>query len=159
MNDASLYAPGELGQTFDYNDRTYQIVKVDSGAAATVALAANQLLYWKDRANYLVTNDFRVAEGGSLGTNAPANSPAGILRNAATAGYYIAMLVRGRNIACADDGSCAVGETAHADLTASQARVTGEAVGTASTYKSVGRVRTASSSNVAYVDVDIPEIP
>lgn len=163
MNDASLYAPGELGQTFDYNDRTYQIVKLDSGCTASNASgvpAANDLLYWKARANYLVTNDFRQAEGGSLGTGAEFNSLAGILRNSATAGYYIAMLVRGRNIAVTNTANdTAIGESAIADQTAGRADITGEAVGTAPTYQSIGRIRTAGSGGTAYVDVDVPEIP
>lgn len=163
MNDASLYAPGELGQTFDYNDRTYQIVQVDSGCVAANGVgvpAANDVLWWKDKSNYLVTNDWRQAFTAGGGGTAPSNNAvAGVLRNAATAGYYIAMLVRGRNIPVADDGSCGKGEIAIASATASQAQASGIAAGTAPTHKPLGIVRTSSSANVAYIDVDVPEIP
>lgn len=159
---ASLQRPGELGKAYDVNDRTYQRVKLDSGVSAsnTVGVvAANQLAFWKDRANYLVTNDKRVAEGGSLGTNAFANSVAGIFRSAVTSGYYCDILVRGRNIAVSDTNDVAVGETLIADVTANTAKAAGEAVGTAPTYLAIGRCRTASSASVCYADIDLVNIP
>lgn len=166
MNESSLYAPGELGQTFDYNDRTYQIVKLDSGAITNAdttgtAPAANDVLFWKNKSNYLVTNDYRQSfTTGGGGTSPEANAIAGILRIAATRGNYIAMLVRGRNIAVADQGgSCGKGEIACADIQSNRASVLGIAAGTAATHKPVGIVRTATAASVAYVDVDIPEIP
>jgi hypothetical protein len=158
----TLQRPGELGKAYDYNDRTYQRVKLDSGATAanTVgAVAANQLAFWKDRANYLVTNDKRQAEGGSLGTNAFANSVAGIFRSAVTAGRYCDILVRGRNIAVSDTNDVAVGETLIADITANTAKAAGEGVGTAPTYNPIGRCRTASATNVCYADIDLTNIP
>lgn len=162
MNESSLFRPGELGCAFDYNDRAYQIVKLDSGATASNSVgvvAANQLAFWKDKSAYLVTNDWRQAIGGAIGTNAWMNQVAGIFRTAATAGYYCCILQRGRTIAVADDTSPAVGETAIASSTANTSRIAGEAVGTAPTYQPLGIVVVASSASVSYVDVDIPNIP
>ena len=159
-NNESLYAAGELGVAYDYNDRASQVVQVDSGVGANTgpgAVAANQVAFWKSKANKIVTNDNAQAEGTADG--AP-NNVAGIFRVAPTAGYYIHILQRGRNIAVSDDGTCdTVGETAVADATADQARAVGIAKGTAPTYKPIGIVRTPSVANVAYVDVDIPNIP
>jgi hypothetical protein len=162
VNDATLYRGGELGVAYDYNDRAYQVVQLDSGAVAanTVGVvAANQLAFWKDKDKYLVTNDKRQAIGGSLGTNAFANQVAGIFRCAATAGYYCHILQRGDYIPVSDDGSIDVGELVVADLTANTAKAAGTAVGTAAPYQCIGKGRVASSANVAYIDVDSPNIP
>ena len=159
-SSATLQRPGELGKRYDYNDRTYQRVQLDSGCTSgpTVGVvAANQLAYWKDKSNYLVTNDIRFAEG--VASSAQAQFAAGIFRSAVTAAYYCDIVVRGRNIACADDGSTSVGMSVIADTTADTARVKGVALGTAATHKLLGHCRTASAANVAYCDLDIPEVP
>src|ERR1051325_3773004 len=81
MNAASLYRPGELGAAFEWNDRTYQVVQVDSGATAAASsgiVAQNDVAFWKDRSKYLVTNDLRFSNR---------NNVAGVFRVAATAGY------------------------------------------------------------------------
>lgn len=161
MNVASLYAPGDLGQAFDYNDRAYQVVQVDSGATASTpvgAVAANQLAFWADKNNYRVTNDRRFAIGGAA-TAAYANQVAGIFRHAITSGYYACILQRGDNIPVADGGNTfAVGETviAEADAAAAADRI---AVGSAATYQKIGVARGAASGGNVNVDVDIPNIP
>lgn len=153
--------PGQLGQAFDANDRTYQRVKVDSGADSTTpvgAPAANQLAFWKDRANYLVTNNRDQAEGGS-GTAAYANEVAGIFRIAATAGYVVDILVRGRAIPIADGGnSFAAGQGVVAELAAAAA-VGPVAVGTAAPYQLIGRANGDSDGTDVSVDVNIGNIP
>ena len=152
---------GEVGKAYDYNDRTYQRVKLDSGATAanTVGVvAANQLAFWKDKSNYIVTNDKRFALLGAV-ANSFANNVAGVFRSAVTAGYYCDILTRGRNIAVAATANCTGGTTVIADVTASTASADGVAVGTASTYQKLGVVGTAVSASVAYVDFDIPNIP
>lgn len=163
MNDSALYRGGELGVAYDYNDRAYQIVQLDSGCTAsnTVGVvAANQLAFWKDKDKYLVTNDKRQAIGGSLGTNAFCNQVAGIFRCAATAGYFCSILQRGDYIPVSDDTTCtAVGMTVHADTAANTAKAEGVAVATATPYQCIGVVRVVSAAAIAYVDVDIPNIP
>ena len=56
------YAPGELGCSFvDQNTGcTYLRAQLDSGATSSTgigAVVANQLAYWKDESQFIVTND------------------------------------------------------------------------------------------------------
>ena len=112
--------PGSLGQKFDWNDRVYQRVKLDSGVSASNpvgAAAANDLAYWKDKDAYIVTNDRRqtmapLASGTIVSGGGYRNFVAGVLRVAGTAGSYVDILKKGDAIDCADGGnSFAVGET------------------------------------------------
>lgn len=162
MNDATLYAPGELGACFDFPAKggpTYEIAQIDSGATSatpTGALAANQLMFWKSRVNKIVTNDSRFAIGGQI-TNAWRNQVAGILRNAATPGYYVALLVTGNAINVLSDGNGGVGQTAIANSVTTIPGVVPIAVGTAPTYNKIGIYR-SDSGTTAVIDVDIPNI-
>jgi hypothetical protein len=159
FNETTLYKPGELGQVFQKNDRGYQLVKLDSGAVASILTpAANQLLYWKDRTNYIVTNDYRFGLYGGV-ANSHANNVAGVLRCAATPGNYIWVLQRGRNIAVEEEGSATAGMRLHASVTTPVADTIGVAVGTQLTYNQLGVVRTATATTTAYADLDIPPIP
>jgi len=155
------YAAGELGGSFDVNDRTYEIVFNDSGATsatATGAPAIGQVAFWKSHANRIVTNDQLQAIGGQT-ANAARNQVAGIYRVAAGAGAKICILTRGYNIPVASDGTGGVGQTAIADGTTATARVTPIAVGTAPTYKPIGIIRGAAAAGLINVDVDIPNLP
>src|SRR5882762_2826944 len=81
------YAPGDLGASFDYNDKRYELVLNDSGATSatpTGVVAANMVAFWKDKSLRLVTNDRRMAIGGQT-TNASGNFVAGIYRTAVSA--------------------------------------------------------------------------
>lgn len=155
---------GELGKAYDANDHTYQRVQLDSGATASNAVgvvAANQLAFWKDRANYIVTNDKRFALFGGI-ANSFGNNVAGIFRSAVTAGYYCDILIRGRKIPVTSTANLAAGMQAVADVTASTAYADGPiAVGVAITYLPIGVCVTTSTgaAGTAYVDVDIPNIP
>lgn len=154
--------PGELGNAFDARDKAYQIVQLDSGATAatpTGVVAANQLAFWKNKDNYIVTNDRRQAMGLGAATGAYRNFVAGIFRNAVTAGNYTCVLQRGDNIPVADGGNTfAAGESviAEDDSAAAADRV---AVGTASTFQILGRARGAASGGNVNVDIDITNIP
>lgn len=155
--------PGSLGQKFDFNDRVYQRVTIDSGVSASTSvgiIAANQLAYWKDKDNYLVTND-RAQTMAPLGSGTIVsgggyrNFVAGVFRNAATSGYSTDILKKGDAINMIDGGnSFAVGETviAEDDTAAAVDRV---AVGTAATFQRLGIARGAASGGVVSVDVDI----
>jgi len=162
MNEETLYAPGELGQVFDTNDKTYQIVKCDSGATASTsagAVAANDLAFWKDKDKYLVTNDAAQAIGAGT-ANAYRNQVAGVFRVAATAGYHVAVLQRGDNIPVNATGG-GIGQTAIAN-SGSDADAAFVAVGTASTYMPLGIAREATGATTAgmcNVDLNIPSIP
>ncbi len=161
-NTVDLYAPGELGACFDYPAKggpTYQRVQLDSGATAstpTGAVAANQVLYWKSRVNKIVTNDSRLAIGGTT-TNAWRNQVAGIARVAGTAGYYIDILKTGNSISVLSDGNGGVGQTAIANSVTTIAGVIPLAVGAAATYQPIGTYR-SDSGTTAVIDVDIPNI-
>lgn len=161
VNDSSLYRAGELGVAYDYNDRTYQIVQIDSGAtaAANLALAATQILYWKDRSKYLVTNDKAQAIGGQVAsTNSWRNEVAGILRNAATAGYYVHMLIKGRGISVkCTTSTFAVGDWVVSHTTSAQADQVSP--GTAPTVQPIGKAAAARVSTTVSVDVDLVNIP
>lgn len=150
--------PGDLGQKFDYNTRMYQRVKLDSGATSATpsgAPAANDILYWRDKDDYIVTNDRRFAMNLGIGTSAYNNFIAGILRNAATPGYYIDILQKGDNISLNDGGnSFAAGETVIGELDAVNA-VDRVAVGTAPTYQRIGVARGAAANGLVSVDVDL----
>lgn len=161
-NDATLYAPGELGTVFDYPAKggpTYQRVQLDSGATSatpTGAVAANDVLFWKSRVNKIVTNDSRFAIGNGT-ANAWRNQVAGIARVAGTAGYYIDILKTGNSINVRSDGNGGVGQSAIANSSATLAGVIPIAVGTAPTYQVVGVYR-SDSGTTAVIDVDIANI-
>lgn len=155
---------GQLGVVHEYNERTYQRVKLDSGATSatpTGAVAANDLAFWRYQGDstvqpYTVTNDRRFAMNLTEATAAYANFVAGIFRNAVTAGQYCDILVKGSNIACADGGnSFAAGEEIFAELD-SAAAVNRVGVGTATSYLCLGRARGAASGGNVNCDIDIP---
>lgn len=155
------YAAGELGGSFDLNNRTYSLVQNDSGATSatpTGAVAANQVAFWKDKAAGIVTNDKRFALNGTI-SNAAGNAIAGIYRVAATAGAIVCILSRGQSIAVASDSNGGGGQMAVVDITASTARVTNVAVGTAPGYQVVGIMRSTPAGGNVNVDVDIPTLP
>jgi hypothetical protein len=166
---AQFAREGELGAQFDCNRNgrgwKYQLVKLDSGCTASTGIgvvAANQLAYWKDHSNYLVTNDYTQAEPElvtqATGTNAFANFVAGVFRVAATAGNYCCVLQRGYNVKIKSAaGLSATGMTVVANVSTPVADVTGVAVGTASTYRPLGICRVPVSAAVAYVDLEIPD--
>lgn len=150
---------GQLGMAADVLDRAYQYVQLDSGATSATAVgvvAANQLAFWKDRSQYLVTNDKAQAD---LGPTNYFNSVAGIFRNAVTAGNYTFILQRGRKILVTSDGSGAVGDYAVAKQAVSTAAVTNVAAGTAPVSQTVGVIAAVASGGNITVDVDIPNIP
>jgi hypothetical protein len=161
--DFDVVAPGEGGQVYDFNDRTYQVVQLDTGATAATAVgvvAANQVGYWKDKNADppLVTNDRAQAQGGAA-TSSYLNMVAGVFRNAATAGRIVHILQRGDNIPCADGGnSFAVGEFVIAEAAAAAA-VDRVAVGTAATFQLLGVARGAAAGGNVNVDLNIADIP
>lgn len=159
LNDASLYREGELGAAFDYVDRSYQIVRCDSGATAGAsgAVAANQVAFWKDKDAYLVTNDSRMAIGGQV-ANAFRNEVAGIFRAAITAGNYCCVLQRGDNYPVKSDGNGGIGQTAIANSGVAQ-DIVPIAVGTAPTYQVLGIMRTTPAGGNVNVDLQITPIP
>lgn len=152
----SPYAPGDLGVTFEYQDKAYTIAVLDSGATSANAVGApavNQLLFWKNKGNRIVTNDFRQC----ITPTVPGASVAGILRNTpgtlGSGGNQIAMLIRGYGIPVSA-GTTAIGPIM-VDTTASTARV----VTAVSTATQLGQATTANANSLATCNVDIPQLP
>ena len=160
MNDAALYAGGQLGERFAWRDREYQIVRADSGATsatATGAVAANQLAFWKDKDKLLVTNNSPQAVGGQV-ANAYRNQVAGVFRTAVSAGYYCCILQKGDNIAVKNAGSGTIGQVLIAN-SGTAADTTQIAVGSAFLYQVLGVERASTSGGNVNADLEIPGIP
>lgn len=154
--------PGGLGLVFEAGNpaRRYQRVQLDSGATSatpTGAVAANQLMYWKDKSSYLVTNDSRFAMGGAAAASVFRNFGAGVLRLAATAGNYIDILQGGQSIPCKDGGNTfAAGEQVIPENDTTAAAFDRVAIGTAATNQILGIARGVASGGNVNVDIDIP---
>ena len=168
MNGDSFIRRGELGAQYDCNRNgrgwKYQLVQLDSGATASTTIglvAANQLAYWKDKSNYIVTNDYRFSEAGDGGaTAAYANFVAGVFRTSVTAGNACFVLQVGYNVPVkSTSGLNAVGQIVVANTSTPAADVTTTTgVGTAPSYRSLGVCHVPNSNNIAYVDLDIGTI-
>lgn len=154
---ATLYKPGELGKRIiTAAGPEYQVVLLDSGATASTgagAVAAGQLAFWKNRAQYLVTNDKPQAYGG--GTDKSRNAIAGVFGGSITAGYYCTIQQRGLANVTTDGGGAAVGDQIVAKNAATAVGVL-VAAGTAATCVPVGTVRTAESGTTTVVDLNLP---
>ena len=161
VNDSTPYFPGQLGQAMDVNDRAYQYVQLDSGATVSSpagVVAANEVAYWKDRSQYIVTNDSSQALFQAT-ANSFRNNVAGIFRNAMTAGNYGFVLQRGRSINVKEAGSATAGMILIANTSATAADTLGVAINTAPNCQPLGVVVTGTVANVAVADIDIPNIP
>lgn len=164
LNVTVLYKPGELGKhVVDNGGIERQIVQLDSGATAATGagvVAANQLAFWKDKANYIVTNDKAQAIGGPTG-NGARNAVAGIFSAAVTAGNYGTIAIRGAGVSVATDGGGVnVGDQVVAKGTGTNTAV-GVAVaqGTQITVVGVGIATVAEAASVTVCTLDLPEVP
>src|SRR5258707_5777158 len=146
-NNSTLYAAGELGAIYQRGDNQWQQVQLDSGAtaAANLAVAANQILYWKNKLSKIVTNDVKQAVGNSV-SNAWSNQVAGVLRNAATPGNFIWVLQRGLGISVKTSQTVTLGQSVIANPSTPVADVAGVNVGTAPTAQKLG-IATAANAN------------
>lgn len=162
VNDdlTTFVRPGQIGQAYDLNDRAYQYCQLDSGAtaAANAAPAATQFLYWKDRSQYIVTNDSRFGLRGGVAASFR-NNVAGVLRNAATPGRGIFVLQRGRAIVVKEAGSGAGGMLLVSDTSTTAAQGLGVAINTAAPAQLLGVITVATAAGVCTADIDIPNIP
>lgn len=64
LNSLTLYYGGEIGSRVTVDGKEFQTVKSDSGPAS---IAAGDVAFWKDRANYIVTNKLADAPQGRNG--------------------------------------------------------------------------------------------
>lgn len=160
FNSPDLYAGGQLGQVFEKNQATYQLVKCDSGATAntaTGAVAATQLAFIKDPSQYIVTNNSPQALGGQV-ANAYRNFVAGVFLTSVTAGNYCFIQQRGVGVSVKSAASGGVGQIAVAN-SGTDANVTHLSVGGNITYLPLGVERAAASGSAISVDLNIPSIP
>lgn len=155
------YAGGDMGNAYDWNDKAYQKVYLDSGATSGTpagAVAASQLAYWKDRSNYIVTNDSRMALLSNTALSFR-NNVAGIFRAAVPAGSFCWVLQRGRAVNVKEVGSATSGMVLVASTSTTAADSLGIAINTAPGCIPLGIVRTATSGTTCVADFDMPNIP
>lgn len=148
------YAPGENGTDYSWNNKRYQIVYLDP--ATTTPTTPNQLAYWSNRDQYMVTSVPANAIGGATGA---ANQVAGRFGTVPiTPGYRCHIQQRGPASLIAPSGvTFAAGETVIANATTAGAadRV---AVGTAPGYQAIGQAQGAAASGFVTVYMDIQPI-
>lgn len=153
--------------------KEYQLCQIDSGATAatpTGAIAQGQLMYWKNRSAYLVTNDVRFSDTYNGTARNGVQSVAGVLvtptANASAAlnaipGDWVFLQTKGRcNVILSAQASPATGDWAIPNNSATVPQINNVAVGTAPGDTVVGRYVSATVTNsVASVDLQLPEIP
>lgn len=155
------YAGGDIGNAYDANDKAYQKVYLDSGATSASpsgVVAATQLAYWKDRGNYIVTNDSRFALLNNTALSFR-NNVAGVFRAAVPAGSFCWVLQRGRAINLKEVGSATPGMILVASTSTTAADSLGVAINTAAPCMPLGVVRTSTSGTTCVADFDLPNIP
>jgi len=150
VNDTTPYFTAQPGHVLPHDKGKYQYVQCDSGATAsnTVGVpAAAQLAFWKNRGQYIVTNDLRQAVDGR-------NGVAGIFRNAVTPGSYCYVLQKANAVAVkGTSGSVLDVLIANSGTSADTTSVS---AGTAPTYNEIGVVTATTSGGNMTADIDIP---
>lgn len=149
------YAPGEVGQDYPWNQKWYQIVKLDTNAGPTTpagAVAANQLAYWVDKRNYIVTNNNVAAAGGAT---AAANQIAGRFGSAITPGNVCHVQQRGLASMLDGGNTFTAGQMVIAG-TANNGSVTGAPAGAAPPSTPVGQAQGPSVAGIVTVYMNIP---
>jgi hypothetical protein len=158
VNAASLYKPGELGVRVDTGDgRQFQQVQLDSGVLS--AATKGQLVYWKDKANYIVTNNNLFANGGATTTTSQ-NFVAGVITptNGVTAAYYTFIQQQGPcSFVKTGSITTAIGDQITATTTTGNA--VNVAAGTAVTVIPIGVATEVSTGTSHGVDLSIVGIP
>lgn len=142
--DVPAIYPGQIGKVYQFGDRVYQYVKFDASA---VTYAANQVVGWKDRSTFTVTN--------KINTDSALNQVAGIARGAVGQGNYGWMLVKGDAIAVKYGGGGASAKDVIVARGADVGDSTHTAAGTAPVSKPIGVATAASSGGNVTTDVNI----
>lgn len=152
LNGSGLLEPGELGAVYPALGDQFQLVKMDSGATSATATgipAAGQIAFWKDRNNYLVTNDSKQADAASIPagtiTRDARNSVAGVIEMAVVAGEQFFVHQKGStNVKTSTSPN--VGDVLSAG-TGTGADCTSTAAGTAPPSQPVGTVTSATKAS------------
>ena len=171
--------PGQLGNRVIEGEvgpgyKEYQMCQIDSGAVAatpTGAIAQGQLMYWKSRTSYLVTNDVRFSDTYNGTARNGVQSVAGVLvtptANASSAlnaipGDAVYLQIKGRcNLVLSAQASPSQGDFVIPNNSATVPQVNNSAVGTAPGDTLVGRFlsSTVTTSVSAGLDLQLPGIP
>lgn len=167
---------GELGGRVELTQtgtgtKEYQKVQLDSGATAAAASGTptlGELVYWKNKASYIVTNDSRFAIGGQT-THGWRNEVAGVLVTPTATlatrvglGDYIWVQQKGNNaVVKITSGSPNPGDKLISDTSATAAQGLIVPAGNAApVVMELGRFTTVGTTvTVAPVDLDVPGIP
>lgn len=145
MNVASLYQAGQLGMRCTLGGQVWQVVKCDSGPAS---VAIGDVAFWKDRANYIVTNKLADAPQGR-------NGAAGMFTVAVTPGQFTAIQIGGRGVntiktaGAPNQGMVAVANSG------SSSDVVGIPAGTAPTYVVLGVFTGEPSAGFTAIELSI----
>lgn len=172
-NSPSPYQyPGELGCSFNDQNTggSYLRAQLDSGATSATAVgavAADQLAFWKDQSQAIVTNDKNQCDVGPLGA---VNRVAGIFQLAVSTApnvkdasgnptmYMCDLVIQKRAYPVAATGTILQGTAFIADTTANTARGISQAtVTTAAVSQVLGICASSvlSAGNTTLVDVNI----
>lgn len=155
-SSTSAYRRAERGQQHRIDGEDHIRVMQDTGATSATPnglAAAGKIAYWKDRANYIVTNDLRFAVGDE-------NAQAGVYFNAPTPGNETELATgRSRNITVLVDSSSFVeGDSVVSDTLANNtAKGTRVAKGTAVTSQKLGTALGAAVAGSLQVDLELPD--
>lgn len=153
--------------------KEYQLCQIDSGATSatpTGAIAQGQLMYWKNRLTYTVTNDVRFSDMYNGTARNGVQSVAGVLVTPtansvaslnAVPGDFVFLQTKGRcTVILSAQASPGLGDFAVPNNSATVPQISNSAVGTAPGDTLVGRYASATVTNsVATVDLQLPEIP
>lgn len=152
LNGSGLLEPGDLGGVLPWSGGQFQLVKMDSGATSATPTgipAAGQVAFWKDRSQYLVTNDSRFADSGSVPANQyprdHRNSVAGVVEMAVAANEYFFAHQKGAS-SVKTTTSPTPGDILSAN-TGTSADATSTASGTAPVAQRIGVVTSATKTN------------
>lgn len=152
LNGSGLLEPGELGSVLPWPGHQFQLVKMDSGATSATPTgipAAGQVAFWKDRSQYLVTNDSRFADSALVpagtATCDPRNSVAGIIEPAVVASEYFYTHQKGTS-SVKSSSTPNPGDTLVAN-TGTAADAVSVAAGTAPTAQKIGVVTSPTASS------------
>lgn len=146
LNSASLYYPGDLGSRITTGaGKVYQTVKSDSGPAS---IAAGDVAFWKDRANYIVTNKLADAPQGR-------NGVAGMFLTTITPGNYCRVQIGGpgyvpiKTAGAPNQGMIAVANSG------TSSDVVGIPAGTAPTYVVLGVFTGEPSTGLTAIELSL----
>jgi len=152
LNGVGLLEPGELGGVLPTSGHQFQLVKMDSGATSATPTgipAIGQVAFWKDRSNYIVTNDSRFADAAHIPAGALTrdhrNSVAGVVEMAAVAGEFFFVHQKGLSAGVKTGTSPNPGDVLSA-ATGTDADATSTAAGTAPVAQRIGTVTSATKT-------------